>query len=92
MRFNSQAVLTCIKSSKGQIDNGAKFDSTTFFLAIDLFLSCLFGSEHLLAQSLPSIGFLSCLFGSEPTALEMLLAAEFLSCLFGSERPRRPLP
>ena len=36
MRFNSQAILTGIKSSKGQIDNGAKFDSTTFFLAIDL--------------------------------------------------------
>lgn len=36
MRFTSEAVLTGIKSSKGQIDNGPKFDSTTFYLALDL--------------------------------------------------------
>lgn len=36
MRFNAQAVLTGIKSSKGQIENGPKFDSTTFHLQVDL--------------------------------------------------------
>lgn len=36
MRFNAQAVLTGIKSSKGQIDGGRAFDSTTFHLQVDL--------------------------------------------------------
>ena len=35
MRFNSQAVLTGIKSSKGQIE-GRGYDSTTFHISVDL--------------------------------------------------------
>lgn len=35
MRFNAEAVLTGIKSSKGEYE-GRAFDSTTFHLAVDL--------------------------------------------------------
>ena len=51
----------------------------------DVFLSCLFGSEHGFRVSEPHHDFLSCLFGSEHSNAEHLADNFFLSCLFGSE-------
>ena len=52
---------------------------------MQVFLSCLFGSEpHIIALAVGE-RFLSCLFGSERMTSEPE-ASNFLSCLFGSER------
>ena len=54
--------------------------------ALDIFLSCLFGSEHPLRACSGGFAFLSCLFGSERFERVMGGRDHFLSCLFGSEQ------
>ena len=53
--------------------------------AEQIFLSCLFGSEHGVGTALLAAAFLSCLFGSELFFSVFVYAGHFLSCLFGSE-------
>ena len=50
-----------------------------------IFLSCLFGSEHLRKSVVVRPFFLSCLFGSERVLYTLPDLRSFLSCLFGSE-------
>ena len=50
------------------------------------FLSCLYGSEPVLALSANICLFLSCLYGSELGIVPAVLNTTFLSCLYGSEQ------
>ncbi len=60
-----------------------------------MFLSCLYGSELVLAFELIVTTFLSCLYGSELKICPAVPVVAFLSCLYGSEpacRAVRPSP
>ncbi len=50
-----------------------------------IFLSCLYGSEHMAETYDPTVFFLSCLYGSEPVGIYIMCDNNFLSCLYGSE-------
>ncbi len=50
------------------------------------FLSCLYGSEQVLAGFAGCFDFLSCLYGSERLTPVSRVMVDFLSCLYGSER------
>jgi hypothetical protein len=50
------------------------------------FLSCLYGSEHMIHPHQKLTQFLSCLYGSEREKPQGNLKFVFLSCLYGSER------
>ncbi|EOX25493.1 hypothetical protein A13I_03486 [Escherichia coli KTE186] len=51
----------------------------------EIFLSCLYGSEHYRGVTNIIFIFLSCLYGSELETGEQFEAQTFLSCLYGSE-------
>ncbi len=55
-----------------------------------IFLSCLYGSEQMLASFVLYIIFLSCLYGSEHLERSLIERLIFLSCLYGSEHTHPP--